>query len=240
MNKGLQKVYSEIPASYELINHVLTFGMDIICRKKAALIAVEDGGERWLDVCCGTGEMAVNLVKLSGNGTRLHAADFSFPMVKLALLKPETSQVSFAISEAEHLPYPDDSFDLITISFATRNLNSSRDMLIKRFREFFRVLKPGGRFINLETSQPELKFLKKLMHLYVNLTVKQVGSLISGNKAGYAYLAASIPRFYGAEELAGILKKSGFSDVSYTRMFLGITAVHKAVKDKSTSGSNNK
>ncbi len=230
MNKGLQKVYSEIPASYELINHILTFGMDIVCRRRAASVAIDGGGEKWLDVCCGTGEMLINLVKASGNGTDLYAADFSLPMIRVALLKPEARHVSFAISEAEHLPYPDKSFDLITISFATRNLNSSREMLIKRFREFHRILKPGGRFINLETSQPKSNFLKKLMHLYVNLTVKQVGTLISGNRAGYSYLAASIPRFYGAEELSGILKDSGFSEVSYKNMFFGITAVHKAIK----------
>lgn len=230
MNKGLQKIYSEIPASYELINHVLSLGMDIICRKRAALIAANSGGEKWLDVCCGTGEMTANLTRISGNGTSIFAADFSLPMIRLALLKPEAQRVSFTISEAEYLPYADHSFDLVTISFATRNLNSSREMLIKRFREFHRILKSGGRLINLETSQPQSELLRRLMHLYVNLTVRQVGTLISGNKAGYSYLAASIPRFYGAEELADILKDSGFSDVSYERIFCGIAAIHNAVK----------
>lgn len=230
MNKGLQKIYSEIPAHYELINHVLTLGLDVVCRKRAAGMAIAGDGERWLDVCCGTGEMAVDLRRFACNGVSLFAADFSPPMIREAVEKRETGSIHFLLSEAGILPFADNSFDLITISFATRNINSTRESLIGCLREFHRVLKPGGRFVNLETSQPKLKLIRGLMHLYVRLTVKQIGSTISGSKASYSYLSSSIPRFYDPEELAHILKEAGFSGVSFKRLFFGVAAVHRGFK----------
>jgi len=230
MNKGLQKIYSQIFNRYELINHILTFGLDIICRRRAAKIGAADGGTTWLDVCTGTAETAIYLSHLKQNGISIIGADFSLPMVKQARLKPETKAIPFVISDAAHLPFKNNSFDLIHISFATRNLNTTREKLIEHFKEFHRILKPGGRFINLETSQPKMKLLRSIMHFYVRITVKWIGWIISGSEAGYAYLANSIPRFYPPDELAGILKEAGFSEVWFKRMFLGMTAVHKAIK----------
>ncbi len=230
MNKGIQQIFSQIPKRYELINHILTFGLDIVSRKRAAKIGASGGGTIWLDVCTGTGEMAINLSRLKQNGISILAADFSLPMVKRARLKPESRNISYVISDVAELPFDNNSIDLIHISFATRNINTSREKLIEHFKEFHRILKPGGRFINLETSQPKSKLLRFLMHLYVKLTVKQIGSMISDSKAGYVYLSKTIPRFYPAEELAEILKEAGFSEVWHKRMFAGITAIHKAVK----------
>ena len=230
MSNGLQKIYSEIPDHYERINHILTLGLDIFCRRRTARMAAAEGGKMWLDVCCGTGEMAVNLRRLMQNGTRLYAADFSLPMVVRAMAKEELKGIDFVITEAGFLPFADNTFDLITISFATRNINSNREKLIERFGEFRRVLKPDGRFVNLETSQPRWGLTRALMHLYVRSTVKQIGTLISGSKAGYGYLAGTIPRFYRPEELADILKEAGFSTVTFKRLFFGIAATHRAVK----------
>jgi demethylmenaquinone methyltransferase / 2-methoxy-6-polyprenyl-1,4-benzoquinol methylase len=230
MNKGLQKIFGEIPETYELVNHILTLGTDIVVRKRMARQAAKDGGRRWLDVCSGTGETAVNLSKLAHNGTQIFAADFSGPMLQLAAAKPEAKNIRFVLADVGHLPFPDNSFDLITLSFATRNINTSRDNLIKTISEFRRVLRPGGRYLNLETSQPRFGMVRRLMHLYVKLAVKPVGTRISGSKAGYAYLSETIPRFYSAEEFAEILTLAGFSEVTHRRMFLGIAALHKAVK----------
>jgi len=230
MNKGIQKIFSDVPKTYELINHLLTFGADIICRRRAAKIAAEGGGTCWLDVCSGTGEMAANLSRLSGNGTRIFAADFSLPMLKMAAGKKELDKTRFIISDVGSLPFPDESLDLITISFATRNLNSTRETLKGHLAEFCRVLRPGGRFVNLETSQPKNRLIRSIMHLYVKLTVRRVGEIISGSKAGYAYLSQTVPRFYPPDEFVEIIRQSGFSEVSYRRLFLGFIAVHKGVK----------
>lgn len=230
MPTGLQKIYAKIPRNYELINHLITFGTDILTRKKAARIAAAEGGTMWLDVCSGTGELAMYLTRFRRNGTSITAADFSLPMVQVAKEKESLKNVPYVISMAEELPFPDNTFDLITISFATRNLNTSKEKLIQRFSEFCRILKPGGRFINLETSQPKNGLIRTVAHKYVELTVKQVGARISGNREGYAYLASSIPRFYNADTLADILRTAGFDSVSYQHQFFGVMAIHKAVK----------
>ncbi|MEW6013890.1 MAG: ubiquinone/menaquinone biosynthesis methyltransferase [Candidatus Zixiibacteriota bacterium] len=226
MNRGIQKIFAQVPHTYELINHILTFGMDIICRRKAAKIAAGGGGNRWMDLCSGTGEMAANLARLSQNGTTVYAADFSQPMLSMARKKPEASRIRFVITDVGMLPFPDATFDALTISFATRNINTSRENLIICLKEFNRVLKPGGRFINLETSQPKSKLLQKLMHLYVKAAVKPIGGTISGSKAGYAYLSQTVPRFYPAEAFAEIIRTAGFATVEYRRLFFGIIAIH--------------
>lgn len=240
MNKGLQKIYSEIPKRYELINHLLTFGADIYCRKKAVDMAVENeittkSGEAvkgdvvtWVDVCSGTGETVMSLSKLASKNTTLIAADFSLPMLNIARQKPESKNIKFVLTDARHLPFAENSIDLITITFATRNLNTNREILIDTFAEFQRVLKPSGRFINLETSQPPNSFFRKLMHLFVGLSVRKIGGFLSGSKPGYAYLSHSIPRFYNADQLSGVLNEAGFSKVTYKRLFFGFMAIHKS------------
>ncbi len=122
------------------------------------------------------------------------------------------------------------TFDLVTISFATRNININRDALVHCLGEFHRILKPGGRFINLETSQPSSLVMKKLFHKYVKLFVKPIGQFLSGSRAGYAYLSHTIPRFYSADEFADLIHQAGFEEVTFNRMLHGVAAIHKAVK----------
>jgi demethylmenaquinone methyltransferase/2-methoxy-6-polyprenyl-1,4-benzoquinol methylase len=230
IRKGVQKIYKEVAKTYELVNHVLTLGLDIRWRKKAARIAARKGGTLWLDVCSGTGEMAQNLSILADDGVDVCAVDFSYPMLKKAMEKRNAPNLSPIIAEAGVLPFPDMSFDLVTISFATRNLNPRREILESYMEEFSRVLKPGGLFVNLETSQPSVKIIRKFFHLYVNWIIKPVGWILSGSKAGYRYLSFTIPRFYAPDEFAQILRHTGFSEVEYQRLLLGISAIHVAKK----------
>jgi demethylmenaquinone methyltransferase/2-methoxy-6-polyprenyl-1,4-benzoquinol methylase len=204
--------------------------MDILWRRQAAAVAARAAGENWLDVCSGTGDMAANLSRLAPNGTTVFAADFSLPMLSRARAREDCGRVRFVLSDVKTLPFPDDTFDLVTIAFATRNINLSRKKLTATLQEFNRVLKPGGRFVNLETSQPSSRLLRSLFHLFVRLFVKSVGSLISGSKAGYAYLSTTIPRFYTAEELSGIMEQAGFRIDNVRRLSLGVAAIHQGVK----------
>ncbi len=230
IRKGVQKIYTEVARTYELVNHVLTLGLDIRWRKKTARFAAQKGGTLWLDVCSGTGEMAQNLALLSANNVDIHIVDFSFPMLKKAMEKRNAHTLLPSIAEVGALPFPDESFDIVTISFATRNLNPRRDILGSYLEEFIRILKPGGFFINLETSQPAAKLMRKLFHLYVKWIVKSVGWILSGSKAGYRYLSYTIPRFYAPDEFAKILLQSGFSRVEYRKLLFGISAIHVAEK----------
>jgi demethylmenaquinone methyltransferase/2-methoxy-6-polyprenyl-1,4-benzoquinol methylase len=229
INTGLQKIFDEVAPTYELVNRVLTLGLDRRWRKNAARAAVKNGGQLWLDVCSGTGEMAQNLARLASPGVKVVALDFSPAMLQKASKKP-WERAAFVRADVKSLPFPSDRFDLITISFATRNINLSRDLLRDAFQEFRRVLKPGGRFVNLETSQPRSAIARKVFHLYVRAVVKPVGYGLSGSRAGYAYLASTIPRFYDAEDLSGLLRQAGFQTVGFRCLFFGAAAIHTAFK----------
>ncbi|UCE17905.1 MAG: ubiquinone/menaquinone biosynthesis methyltransferase [Gemmatimonadota bacterium] len=230
MNVGIQKLFSEVPRTYELVNHVLTFGFDILWRRTAAKVAVSGGGTQWLDLCSGTGEMALSLRQIGGDEVTVVAADFSLPMLRHLKEKPEAENIVLTLAEASQLPFPNNTFDLGTLSFATRNIKVSRDDLIQCFREFHRIIKPGGRFVILETSQPPSRCIRWLIHTYVRLFVRPVGFIISGSRTPYAYLSRTIRRFYEAEELSDIIKQAGFSEVTFKRLLFGITAIHKALK----------
>jgi demethylmenaquinone methyltransferase/2-methoxy-6-polyprenyl-1,4-benzoquinol methylase len=230
LNKGIQEVFGTVPKTYELVNHVLTFGMDICWRKKAVRAATVAGGNLWLDICSGTGETASYLKKAAPEGTTVISADFCEPMLREAVKKPEGGDIGFTLADANVLPFADNTFDLITISFATRNLNISRKALIQCFTEFHRVLKEGGHFINLETSQPSSKFLRRFFHAYIGLFVRPIGEAMSGSKSGYKYLSHTIPRFYDADEFSSIIREAGFDKVAYNKLLLGIAAIHHGIK----------
>ncbi|MFC2161499.1 class I SAM-dependent methyltransferase, partial [Acidobacteriota bacterium] len=151
MRKGVQKIYSEVSGTYELVNHVLTFGFDILWRRSGAKRAAAKKGKKILDVCCGTGEMAQSLSHLVSENAEIYLTDFSFPMLDQARQRSYKPFTSFILADAKKLPYKDNTFDLITISFAIRNLNTRKDILITFLEEFLRVLKSGGTFINVET-----------------------------------------------------------------------------------------
>jgi demethylmenaquinone methyltransferase/2-methoxy-6-polyprenyl-1,4-benzoquinol methylase len=205
--------------------------MDIRWRARAARIAAAGARPgKWVDMCAGTGEMAVCLKGLAPEGTRVSAVDMSGEMLAEAQRKPEAEGIDFIRAGITDLPFPDESIDLATMSFATRNVNLSREALVRGFAEFHRVLKPGGLFVNLETSQPPSAFVRKCFHLYVKILVRPVGSLISGSNVAYAYLSRTIPRFYTAEDLAGIMREAGFGEVSFQRLLLGAAAIHQARK----------
>ncbi|MFH1143592.1 MAG: ubiquinone/menaquinone biosynthesis methyltransferase, partial [Candidatus Eisenbacteria bacterium] len=227
---GLQRIYAEIAGRYELVNHLLTLGLDIHWRKRAARLAARDGGRRWLDVCTGTGEMAENLFRLGRGSVLITGADMSLPMLAQARRKAGLASAALVAAECGRLPFRGGAFDLVTIAFATRNLNSQTGDLVHYFREFLRVLAPGGRLVHLETSQPRPPWLRALAHGYVRMSVRAVGRLLTGSQAGYGYLARSIPRFHTAGRLDEILHSSGAESVERHMLLGGIAAIHVAVK----------
>lgn len=242
MARGVQKIYAEIAPAYERANQILTLGWDrrwrrdATVRAAALLAATADGARplRCLDVCSGTGEMAEGLgaawdASAADAALQIVLADFSLPMLAVARRKRRLTApgVDFAATDAARLPFPDATFDAITIGFATRNLDSNRERLLRHLREFRRVLRPGGFFLNLETSQPPSALWRRLFHLYVAVTVRPIGRWVSGSD-GHAFLAHTIPRFHDGPELASLLREAGFDRVEVTRRLGGIAAVHAA------------
>ncbi len=231
MRKGVQKIFSEVAETYELVNHVLTLGLDMRWRKKAARLAARAGGSLWLDICSGTGEMALYLSRLANEGVRVVSVDFCRPMMVQAM-KRNMPNILFIQADAGRLPFPDRTFDLITISFATRNIAPNLEVLTDHLKEFHRLLKPGGCFLNLETSQPSSRIMRRLFRLYISLAVKRVGTFLSGSRAGYSYLAYTIPRFFPPDEFCSILRRAGFGRATYRAFLFGVCAIHTAWKQK--------
>ena len=230
MKKGVQKIYTEVAHSYDLVNHIMTLGLDILWRKTAARTARDLSPLRLLDICCGTGDMAVEFSRRVPPGAHIFGVDFSQPMLRVAAGKTYASNAEFVLADVGSLPFPSDVFDMLTISFATRNLNSSSEVLVGFFQEFCRVLKPGGVFVHLETSQPRLRPLRSLFHAYVRSIVRPLGSRLSGSAAGYKYLAHTVPRFHSAKELSALLSQAGYSRVEFRPFLFHIAALHTAWK----------
>ena len=231
MPSALRDIFGGLAATYERVNHVLTLGLDVSWRRRAARAAARGGGSLWLDVCSGTGDMARSLRRLALPGARIVALDICRPMLDLSAARPPAAGAfEFVLAEAARLPFPDAAFDLVTVAFATRNLNLSRGALTATFREFRRVLRPGGRFVNVESSQPRFGPMRFLFRVYARMFVRPVGRRLSGAGAGYAYLSESITEFYPPEELAGILREAGFSRVTFRRLMFGAAAIHVAIK----------
>ncbi len=226
----IQQMFSLIPKTYEKVNHIITLGFDMLLRKRLSAAAGNAKKGNWADMCTGTGETAVNLKRIAPRGTKIFAVDFSSEMIETAKGKPEAADITFINSDIKNLPFPDNHLYLITMSFATRNINLNRETLVKSFSEYYRVLKPGGIFINLETSRPRSRFVRFCFDIYIKAVVKLAGFLISGQKSPYEYLSKSIRSFYPPEELSGIIRTAGFQEVSFRRYMAGGTAVHQAVK----------
>jgi len=228
---ALAELFGRVAPTYGLINHFLTFALDLHWRRRAARLAQDINGSLWVDVCSGPGDMARCLARQSKKATKILAIDFCWPMLRQNQRKGDYLSTIYPImANAGHLPLKDESVDLLTIAFATRNLFSSQPALLNFFQEFRRVLRPGGVFLNLETSQPRNRLFRRAFHLYVKTLVRPVGSLISRERPAYHYLSTTIPRFFAADELAKLLIAAGFSSVHYFPLTGGIAAIHLATK----------
>ncbi len=232
--KPLYRFFTAVPPRYDLVNRVFTLGMDEGWRKKAARCCLESNPQKVLDICCGTGDLAVWLARLAQPGTEVSGLDYSQPMLTLATEKAAKHRlqtpVTFIHGDVSALPFPEAHFDTIGISFAFRNLTFKNPLTEKYLKEIVRVLKPGGRFVIVESSQPPNRFIRALDHAYLRYFVKNIGYFISNNRPAYNYLAESARRFYTAEELADLLAAVGFRQVSIKRLFFGACAIHIATK----------
>jgi demethylmenaquinone methyltransferase/2-methoxy-6-polyprenyl-1,4-benzoquinol methylase len=219
--------YDGIFRHYETINSFLTLGLDKLWRREAARLALASAPERVLDVCCGTGDLSADLFRLSSGGTAVTGLDFNEAMLSKAVRK--VPGAVFIRGDAGRLPFPDNTFDALTISFAARNLGHG-DGLLKYFEEFRRVLKPGGVLVNLETSRPAGRLILFLFHTYVRLMTGLVNLAFPGTKAAYSFLRETIAAFHSQEELSKLLLAAGFSKVKALPLFFGAAAIHTAEK----------
>ena len=234
LNKPLHGIFTEIPRRYDLINHIITLGLDRRWRWKAASKFLTSQPEKILDLCCGTGDLVIDIDRLATINVELIGLDYSQPMLEIAARKAallsKKKNISFTHGDAANLPFPDEYFDCVGISFAFRNLTYQNPLASCYIDEILRVLNPGGRCVIVESSQPRRKIMRGLFYLYLRWFVFSIGYLFSGNKGAYHYLAESAVRFYTSSEVRELLLTAGFRQVSCQPLFLGVTSIYIAVK----------
>ena len=229
----VREMFSRIAPRYDLLNHLLSFSLDRVWRWRVARRFGEllsRDGSRVVDLCCGTGDLALALARQSRGGlsrdcpAQIFACDFAPPMLALAAEKTwrRGARIHLAHADALELPFPDGQFDLAVSAFGFRNLaNYERGV-----REIFRVLKPGGEVAILEFGAPHVPIMAPLYRFYFKHILPRVGGAISGSSAAYAYLPASVAKFPSHEELAALMTRCGFVDARYRRWTAGIVALH--------------
>jgi demethylmenaquinone methyltransferase/2-methoxy-6-polyprenyl-1,4-benzoquinol methylase len=214
-------MFGRIAPRYDLLNHLLSMNIDRFWRARTvARVApiLARPGARVLDVCCGTGDLALALHG-RGPSARIFASDFSHPMLVAARRKRSPALFE---ADALQLPTSDASFDLATIAFGFRNLANYQSGLL----ELRRILKPGGTLAILEFSTPPNALLAGLYGFYSRAILPTIGGMISGSKDAYKYLPESVRKFPDAEGLANQMRDAGFVNVRFERMTAGIVALH--------------
>ncbi len=231
--RPLEKMFNEVPGRYDLLNRIITIGLDERWRKLAVRECLEDKPESILDLCTGTGDLALRMATNANGKISIHALDYSEPMLRVARKKAVNKgfdQIDFVQGDAANMPYSKESIDTIGIGFAFRNLtykNPDREVFLG---EILRVLKTDGKFVIIESSQPAGKFLKGLFRFYLRVFVAGLGGMISGHKGAYRYLAASARNFYTPDEVRDMLLSAGFSKVEHRPLSGGVAGLTIAKK----------
>jgi demethylmenaquinone methyltransferase / 2-methoxy-6-polyprenyl-1,4-benzoquinol methylase len=221
----VHKVFEKISDNYDKMNSVISFQQHIKWRKDTMKRMNVKPGSKALDVCCGTGDWTIALAEAVGPAGEVTGLDFSQNMLNVGVEKVKKlglKQVNLIHGNAMELPFPDNSFDYVTIGFGLRNVPDYLQVL----KEMNRVLKPGGIAVCLETSQPTLIGYKQLYYLYFKFIMPLFGKLFAKSYQEYAWLNESARSFPGMKELARMFVTAGFKDVFYKPYSGGAAAVH--------------
>ena len=224
----IRTLFSEIAPRYDLLNHLLSLNIDRRWRRRAIRELGWEAapGGTYLDLCTGTFDLAAELATRRGFAGTVLAADFAFPMLARGLGKIRARPVVPVCGDTQLLPFADRTFAGITVGFGVRNLSEPE----AGFREAWRVLRPGGRFVVLEFTVPPGSLMRAAYLLYFNHILPRAGKLISGHPWAYSYLPESVKDFPGPGEVAEQLRGAGFTKVDWFLLTGGIAAVHVAVK----------
>jgi len=226
---SIERMFSAIAPRYDLLNRVLSAGRDRIWRREAIRATGLPASGRLLDVCTGTADMALEAAR-QFPGARIAGVDFSAPMVALGRHKVRrvglSDRIQLGVAPAEALPFPDDSFDAVTVAFGLRNIPDRQ----RGLAEMHRVLRPDGRAVVLEFTTPPGRLFRAIYLWYFRRVLPAIGRLISGHHSAYSYLPASVAEFPPPEELSARMREVGFRDVTHRLLTAGIVAIHVGTK----------
>lgn len=217
-------MFDEVAPGYDRTNAVLSFGNSALWRIATTRALGVHAGSKVLDVAAGTGTSSAAIAK---TGATVIAADFSQGMIAEGKRRhPNHPNLTFQIADATALPFEDDQFDAVTISFGLRNVVD----VDKALSEFFRVAKPGGRVVVCEFSTPPNKLIRSSYHWYQRTVMPLLVKAVSSNDTAYDYLNESILAWPTQSELAAKIRAAGFADVEWRNLTGGIVALHRGVK----------
>jgi len=222
--RAVQRMFSRIAARYDLMNRLMTGGMDRSWRREVICRAAPLPGERLLDLGAGTGDLAREALRQQPR-CRVVAADFTLAMMLTGKMRPPALS-AWVAADALRLPFPDAAFDAVVSGFLLRNVTD----LPQALREQMRVLRPGGRFVALDTTRPRPGPLSPLIRFHMNRIIPFLGGLLTGDRAAYTYLPQTSQRFLTAEELLSRLIEAGFTGAGFRRLNFGTVAIHWAAR----------
>lgn len=222
-------VFSRVASKYDVMNDLMSVGIHRIWKDAMMDWLAPRTGQRLLDVAGGTGDVAFRFLKRA-KGASAVVCDMTEPMLIEGRKRAEAEQMAqsldWVVGDAMALPFPDNSFDVYTISFGIRNVTRIPDALA----EAYRVLRPGGRLMVLEFSRIPNDLLQKAYDLYSFNVIPVMGQIVAGDRDSYQYLVESIRKFPDQESFATMIREAGFGQVKYRNLSLGIAALHSGWK----------
>mgnify|MGYP006135021367 FL=1 len=223
-------VFDSVASKYDLMNDLMSLGIHRLWKRYAIDLSGVRAGQLVLDVAGGTGDLTAKFSKLVGEEGKVVLVDINESMLKIGRNKLInagcSNQILCTLGDAQYLPFPENTFDCITIAFGLRNV-TNKDMAL---RSMYRILKPGGRLLILEFSKPSNPLLKKAYDFYSFSLLPKIGGLVANDSQSYQYLAESIRMHPDQSTLKAMLKKANFVDVEYYNMTGGIVALHRGFK----------
>ena len=227
-DRFIQQIFTTVAPHVDALSRGFSFGFDRFWRKRTVAFSGIQEGNRVLDVCTGTGELALLLSRRVGPQGSVIGADFCEAMLARAKQKtvPHARNLTYIFSDAKALPFPDNTFDAVTVAFGMRNIPDTMLAL----QELRRVLKPGGVFVCLELTRPRARWFRLLHQWYVFRIMPFIGELVVKTAAPYLYLPRSIDAFYPPDEFSRVVAACGFSDVNMSSLTMGVATIFKAVK----------
>jgi demethylmenaquinone methyltransferase/2-methoxy-6-polyprenyl-1,4-benzoquinol methylase len=228
--KRVRGVFDSVASNYDLMNDLMSMGIHRIWKKFAVELAGIRNGHKILDLASGTGDLAARFSTLAGPNGQVIMSDINAAMLNEGrnrmLDDGHVGNVQYAQINAQSLPFPDNTFDCITIGFGLRNVTDKQMAL----NAMFKALKPGGRIMVLEFSHPTSKPLQKVYDLYSFKLLPFIGKVVAKDEDSYKYLAESIRMHPDQETLKDMLDEAGFEDCDYHNLSGGIVAVHRGFK----------
>jgi len=224
----VEQMFDNISGKYDLLNRILSMGIDVSWRKKVVKSVKKENPKTLLDIATGTGDLAIAMAKETD--AKITGFDLSAGMLEVGKRKIAEENLQDRIEmiqgDAEKMPFADDSFDVITVAFGVRNFENLKNGL----DDIYRVLKPGGKFIILEFSQPEAVPMKQLYTFYSRYILPKIGKKISKDQSAYTYLPDSVKAFPYGDEMKKILKNSNFVEPFDKKLTFGIASIYESLK----------